>query len=75
MAIKFIGLKDKDTVEAGSIIDDDGQRFMIVKFAEPGGDELVISMTIPLFQAFAAHLGDLAEKSATREYWRNHPRG
>jgi hypothetical protein len=75
MAIKFFAPQGKDAIEAGSIIDDDGQRFMLVTFTDEAGDQVAVSMLIPLFQEFAAYMGELAALSATRDFWRDHPRG
>lgn len=74
MTERFFAPQGPDAIEVGTIIDDDGQRFVVMRFNDGAGDAVIVSMLIPMFQAFAAHIGKMAEGSSTRDWWKNHPR-
>jgi hypothetical protein len=61
-------------IDAGYLIDDDGARFVAVSFNRPGQDRVIVTFTVPLFEAFSAHLANVAEGARDEENWRNHPR-
>ncbi|MGA9220024.1 MAG: hypothetical protein WBZ57_02400 [Pseudomonas graminis] len=71
---KFFAPNGPDAIQTGGFIDDEGQRFMVICFTDDDGDEVIVNMLIPLFQAFAAQLGEAAKASATRDFWRDVPR-
>lgn len=74
MADRIIAPLGSDAIEIGGIIDDDGQRFMLLRFNDGSGNPVTVSMLIPMFQAFAAHCAQAAKASATRDFWRDVPR-
>lgn len=75
MAEIIIAPEGKDAIELGTLIDDDGQRFTVMRFDTGKGDTVMITMLIPLFREFADLAGHLAAEISTRDYWRDHPRG
>lgn len=61
-------------IEIGGMIDDTGQRYMVMRFTDAAGSSVIVPLLIPLFQDFARLCGAAAEASATRDFWRTVPR-
>ena len=72
---KIFAPQGRDAIQLGGLIDDEGQRFVVMTFADEAGDEVIVTMLIPLFQDFARHTADMAKASASRAFWRDVPRG
>lgn len=75
MPTRFFAPLGPESVQIGGMVDDDGQRFMVIRYTDETDDTVVVSMPIPLFQAFARLAANAAEASATRAFWKSVPRG
>lgn len=74
MAEIVIAPNGTDAIEVGTFFDDDGQRYVGMMFDTGTGDTVIVTMLIPLFQAFAEHVGGVADETRKRDWWRDHPR-
>jgi hypothetical protein len=74
MADIIITPDGKDAIRIGTILDDDGDRFAVMSFEQPGGDTVFVTMTVPLLSEFAAHVTQSAEAFAVEAYWHDHER-
>ena len=43
-------------MEAGLVLDEEGQRFVVLTFKEPGGEPLLVTFTVPILQNYVEHL-------------------
>lgn len=53
-------------MEAGLVHDEEAQRFDVLTFKEPGGEPILVTFTVPIFQNCVEHLVRTA-KAATEE--------
>ena len=60
----------RDALQAGTFVDDDGERFVGLIFEEPGRDSFVVTLTVPLFQDYVEHLKRVVEKTKDEATWR-----
>ena len=56
-------------MEAGLILDEDGQRFVVLTFKEPDADPVIVTFTVPLFEQYARHLQTVAEAATVEANW------
>jgi hypothetical protein len=43
-------------MEASLVLDEEGQRFVVLTLNEPGGEPLLVTLTVPIFQNYVEHL-------------------
>ncbi|WP_413061910.1 hypothetical protein ACLN6N_06070 [Sphingomonas carotinifaciens] len=46
-----------DDLKVGTLVDDDGARFVVLGFAGPDEQPISVTMTLPLFEAYVGHVG------------------
>ncbi|WIW88987.1 hypothetical protein K3M67_03115 [Sphingobium sp. V4] len=63
-----------DALEVGAFIDNDGRRFVGLSFKMDNGDYTVVTLTVPLFNAYSEHLAKASAQFASEDYWRTVPR-
>ncbi len=56
-------------MEAGLILDEDGQRFVVLTFKEPQGEPLLVTFTVPVFQNYVEHLVRTAKAAGEESNW------
>lgn len=56
-------------METGLMIDEAGDRFVVLTFREPDADPVLVTFTVPLFQNFVHHLGKTAEAALDEFNW------
>lgn len=71
MAEIVIAPNGTDAIEIGGFHDDSGNRFVGLNFKMPNGDNALITFALPLFEAYAKHVGHAASNFATEQYWRS----
>lgn len=74
MSHRYFAPLGADAMNFGTLVDDDGQRFVGVNFRDEQGDEITVTMNIPLFRLFADQAQKMAALAETRDHWRNHSR-
>ena len=74
MAETVISPSGKDAVQAGTLIDDNGARFAVLRFQEPGRDPVIVTFTLDTFRTLAAHVARTAGRLDDEAYWRDHKR-
>ena len=63
-----------DAMQVGGFVDDNGNRFVGLSFEMDNGDHTVVTLTVPLFNAYAEHLAKAAKHLSTENYWRTVPK-
>lgn len=58
-----------DALEAGLMVDDTGTRFVVLTFKELGGDPLIVTFAVPLFQSYMRLLNRTAEAATVEANW------
>jgi hypothetical protein len=71
MAEIVITPKGRDALEAGTLVDDEGNRFVVLDFKQPGGDNVVVTFTVPLFCDYVSYLLETAEVARNEAHWTN----
>ncbi len=56
-------------MEAGLILDEDGQRFVVLTFKEPQGEPVLVTFTVPVFQSYVEHLVRTAKAAGEEANW------
>ena len=56
-------------MEAGLVLDEEGQRFVVLTFKEPAGEPLLVPFTVPIFQNYVEHLGRTAKAANEEANW------
>ena len=56
-------------MEAGLVLDEEGQRFVVLTFKEPGGEPLLVTFTVPIFQNYVEHLVRTAKAANEEANW------
>ena len=56
-------------MEAGLILDEDGQRFDVLTFKEPQGEPVLVTFTVPVFQNYVEHLVRTARAAGEEANW------
>lgn len=56
-------------MEAGLILDEDGQRFVVLTFKEPQGEPVFVTFTVPVFQNYVEHLVRTARAAGEEANW------
>jgi hypothetical protein len=69
MAEIVISPSGPGAIDAGLMIDETGQRFVVLTFKEPDADPVLVTFTVPLFQGFAGHLVTVANAAADDRNW------
>jgi hypothetical protein len=70
MATTVITPSGPGAMEAGLILDEDGQRFVVLTFKEPGGEPTLVTFTVPIFQHYVEHLVRTAASADNEANWR-----
>lgn len=60
-------------IDVGGFVDDAGNRFVGLSYRMTNGDYTVVTLTVPLFMAYAEHLAHAAAQIAGEDYWRDVP--
>lgn len=55
--------------EAGLMIDEAGDRFVVLTFREPEAAPVLVTFTVPLFQQWVGYLGRTAEAAGDEANW------
>jgi len=69
MAATVITPSGPGAMEAGLILDEDGQRFVVPTFKEPGGEPTLVTFTVPIFQHYVEHLVRTAASADNEANW------
>ena len=69
MAATVITPSTPDAKEAGLVLDEDGQRFVILTFKEPKGEPTLVTFTVPIFQNYVEHLVKTAAAANEEANW------
>jgi hypothetical protein len=69
MADLIITPSGPGAMEAGLVLDDDGGRFVVLKYKEPGGDAVIVTFTVPIFQHYVEHLVRTAAAADVDANW------
>lgn len=56
-------------MEVGLMIDDGGDRFVVLTFKEPDGDPVIVTFTVPLFQNYLSVLQKAGHASLQEQNW------
>ncbi|BCA62019.1 hypothetical protein HMP09_1253 [Sphingomonas sp. HMP9] len=56
-------------MEAGLVLDEDGQRFVVLTFKEPKGEPTLVTFTVPIFQNYVEHLVRTAKAAGEEANW------
>ena len=56
-------------MEAGLMIDENGDRFVVLTFKEPEADPVLVTFTVPLFQRYVGYLNRTAEAAGEEASW------
>jgi hypothetical protein len=56
-------------MEAGLVLDEEGQRFVVLTFKEPGSEPLLVTFTVPIFQTYVEHLVRTAKAANEEANW------
>jgi hypothetical protein len=56
-------------MEAGLVLDEDGQRFVVLTFKEPKGEPTLVTFTVPIFQNYVEHLVRTAKAADEEANW------
>lgn len=73
MAELVITPEGRDAIEAGFLIDEDGKRYVCVRFERPNDHAAIVTFTVPLFEDFARHMNNIATAARDESSWRDHP--
>jgi hypothetical protein len=60
MAEIVITPRGRDALEAGTFVDDEGRKFVALNFRQPGGDDVIVTFTVPLFLEYVEYLNRTA---------------
>jgi hypothetical protein len=69
MAPTVITPSGTGAMEAGLVLDEDGQRFVVLTFKEPGGEPTLVTFTVPIFQNSVEHLVRTAKAADEEANW------
>ena len=69
MATTVITPSGPGAMEVGLILDEDGQRFVVLTFKEPGGEPTLVTFTVPIFQHYVEHLVRTAASADNEANW------
>lgn len=56
-------------MEAGLMIDEAGERFVVLTFREPEGDPVIVTFTVPLFGHYLSVLNRTGAAAADESNW------
>jgi hypothetical protein len=69
MAPTVITPSGTGAMEAGLVLDEDGQRFVVLTFKEPGGEPTLVTFTVPIFRHYVEHLVRTAASADDEANW------
>jgi len=69
MAPTVITPSGTGAMEAGLVLDEDGQRFVVLTFKEPGGEPTLVTFPVPIFQNYVEHLVRTAKAADEEANW------
>jgi hypothetical protein len=69
MAVTIITPSGSGAMEAGLVLDEDGQRFVVLTFKEPQGEPTLVTFTVPVFQNYVEHLVRTAASASDEANW------
>ena len=69
MAATVITPSGTGAMEAGLVLDEDGQRFVVLTFKEPQGEPVLVTFTVPVFQNYVEHLVRTARAAGEEANW------
>ena len=69
MAATVITPSGPGAMEAGLVLDEDGQRFVILTCKEPKGEPTLVTFTVPIFQNYVEHLVKTAAAANEEANW------
>lgn len=56
-------------IESGLMIDETGERFVVLTFKDPEADPVLVTFTLPVFQGFVDSLTKSADAAADEFSW------
>jgi len=56
-------------MESGLMIDEHGDRFVVLTFKEPDTDPVLVTFTVPLFERYVGYLTRTAEAAKDEANW------
>jgi len=56
-------------MEAGLVLDEEGQRFVVLTFKEPGDEPLLVTFTVLIFENYVEHLVRTAKAANKEANW------
>lgn len=74
MAETVISPNGAQAAQVGTLIDDKGGRYAVLRFQEGDGDPTLVTFTLDGFRALAARIDQTVALFDNEEYWRNHQR-
>ena len=57
-------------LEAGLMLDEHGTRYVVLTFKEPGGDPVIVTFEVPLFQGYLDVLKRTGDAAADERNWK-----
>jgi hypothetical protein len=74
LAETVISPNGPNAVQAGTLIDDRGDRFAVLRFQEPGGDPVIVTFPIATFHDLVRRMNETDRQTKDEAYWRDHKR-
>lgn len=69
MAEVVVAPSGPEALDVGLMIDEHGDRFVVLTFREGEGDPVLVTFTVPLFERYAAHLARAADFARDERNW------
>lgn len=61
-----------EDLPVGTLVDDSGDRFVVMGFSETGDKPISVTMNLALFEAYVGHLQNVLSQTRKPAHWRNH---
>lgn len=74
MAETVISPNGEQAAQVGTLIDDNGARFAVLRFQDGGADPVIVTFTPDGFRALAAQIERTIARLDDESYWANHRR-
>jgi hypothetical protein len=74
LAETVISPNGENAAQVGTLIDDRGGRYAVLRFQEGNGDPTIVTFTLDGFKALAARIAQTTALFDDEDYWRNHQR-
>jgi len=74
LAETVISPSGEGAAQVGTLIDDKGARFAVLRFQDGGADPVIVTFTPDGFKALAAQMARTVANLDDETYWQNHKR-